>query len=86
MRQARSPLTLQPVTSNEEIGYTWGDVFDRGKNIFKLGRVSLCFCVCVCFFQWRATATTVKNPSEFDKTAYPVGGEETVSSCESKWF
>lgn len=55
MHEARSPLTLQQMTSNEEIGYTWGDVFNRGKNIFKLG------CV-VCS---RATATAFEGPSEF---------------------
>lgn len=55
MREARSPLTLQQMTSNEEIGYTWGDVFNRGKNIIKLG----------CVVYSRATASTFKGPSEF---------------------
>lgn len=55
MREARSPLTLQQMTSNEEIGYTWGDVFSRGKNIFKLG----------CVVYSRATASAFVGPSEF---------------------
>lgn len=64
MREARSPLTLQQMTSNEEIGYTWGDVFNRGKNIFKLG----------CVVYSRATATTFEGPFEFHTITQKLHG------------
>lgn len=81
MREAWSPLTSQPMTSNEEIGYTWGDVFDRGKNIFKL-RVAL-FCVCVFFLELLLQPLSRIHQIWWSNEL--VCGKK-ISSVKIKWF